>query len=87
MTKEEVFKLMTRLITELGDKRPFLEKPELIDEWKENQRKFNIAVGKLSSCDQLWLSEKYDIWFKSKFADPAKIKEYQTKMFGQDVPK
>ena len=76
MTKEEVFKLITGLIIELKDNRKFIEKPELIDDWKARHAKFSITMKDLSKKDQLWLSEKYEIWFKQEFGNkilPHKI--------------
>jgi hypothetical protein len=87
VTKEEAFKELTGLILELKDKTKFLDNPELAHEWKHRHVRLTNEMASLNSCDQLWLSEKYELWFKQAFGDPKKLKEYMTKMFGQDVPK
>ena len=87
LSKEKAFQLLIKLITDLEDKKPYLEKPGRIDEWKAKHQELTLAIETLSSRDKLWLSEKYELWFKKRFADPKKMAAYLPKMFGQDVPK
>jgi len=87
MTKEKAFQLLTKLISDLEDKSPYLEKPGRIDEWKAKHQELTLAIETLPSRDKLWLSEKYELWFREKYGNPAKLKAYLTKMYGQDVPK
>jgi len=85
MTKEEAFKAFTKLILELKDKTKFEGHPELIDEWKKRHEAFSTALKSLSSCDNLWLSEKYEIWFRQQFGDPSILQAHLTKSNLSDI--
>jgi hypothetical protein len=85
VTKEEVFKSLTKLILELKDKTKFEEHPELIDDWKSRQKAFSLAFNSLSTCDHLWLSEKYEIWFRQQFGDPSVLQAHLTKSNLSDI--
>lgn len=87
MKKEEAFKLLVGLILELKDKNKFIQNPSLADDWKKRHAQLKPVIESLNSCDQLWLSEKYEIWFRQEFGDPKKLKEYMTEAFYTDIPK
>ena len=80
LTKEQVLERLKDSILTLARKgREFKDNKELFSKWDETRKIVNKAVEGLNSCDMLWLSEQYEIWFKSDKEMQDKLADFHSK--------